>query len=98
MAAPDPRQLQLPAPAPRAADRARRAMTARLLTADDLAERWQVPKRHVYRLTRDAKIPTVKLGRYYRYRLDAIEAFELGATVPATDRNGRGATADRTPA
>jgi excisionase family DNA binding protein len=74
------------------------AMTARLLTADDLAERWQVPKSHVYRLTRDAKIPTVKLGRYYRYRLDAIEAFELGATVPATDSNGRGATADRTPA
>jgi excisionase family DNA binding protein len=101
------------APAPRGTDPAARqlaldfrtrrrgradAITARLLTADDLAERWQVPKSHVYRLTRDAKIPTVKLGRYYRYRLDAIEAFELGATVPATDRNGRGATADITPA
>jgi excisionase family DNA binding protein len=101
------------APAPRGTDPAARqlaldfrtrrrgradAMTARLLTADDLAERWQVPKSHVYRLTRDAKIPTVKLGRYYRYRLDAIQAFELGATVPATDSNGRGATADRTPA
>jgi excisionase family DNA binding protein len=101
------------APAPRVTDPAARqlaldfrtrrreradAMTARLLTADDLAERWQVPKSHVYRLTRDARIPTVKLGRYYRYRLDAIEAFELGATVPAADNNGRGATADRTPA
>lgn len=53
-------------------------MTAQLLTADQLAERWQVPKSHVYRLTREGAIPAVKLGRYYRYRLDAIERFELG--------------------
>jgi excisionase family DNA binding protein len=52
-------------------------MTA-LLTAEQLAERWQVPTSQVYRLTRDGAIPTVKLGRYYRYRLDAIERFELG--------------------
>jgi excisionase family DNA binding protein len=49
-----------------------------LLTAEQLAERWQVPTSQVYRLTRDGAIPTVKLGRYYRYRLDAIERFELG--------------------
>jgi excisionase family DNA binding protein len=48
-----------------------------LLTAGQLAERWQVPKSHIYRLTRENKIPTVRLGKYYRYRLDAIEAFEL---------------------
>lgn len=53
-------------------------MSGRLLTADELAERWQVPKAHVYRLTRDGAIPAVKLGRYYRYRLDAIERWELG--------------------
>jgi excisionase family DNA binding protein len=53
-------------------------MTGQLLTAEQLAERWQVPKSHVYRLTRDGAIPSVKLGRYYRYRLDAIEAWELG--------------------
>jgi excisionase family DNA binding protein len=51
---------------------------AQLLTAEQLAERWQVPPSHVYRLTRDGKVPVVKLGRYYRYRLDAIESFELG--------------------
>lgn len=50
-----------------------------LLTADQLAERWQVTKRHVWYLTREGKLPTVKLGgRNYRYRLDAIEAFEVG--------------------
>lgn len=53
------------------------AVTAsRLLTADDLAERWQVPKAHVYRLTRSGQLPTVKLGRYCRYELGAVEAFE----------------------
>lgn len=50
----------------------------RLLTADELAERWQVPKSHVYRLTRDGKIPAVKLGRYYRYLVEAVEEFERG--------------------
>lgn len=48
----------------------------RLLTADDLADRWRVPKSHVYRLTREGAIPAVRLGRYYRYKLEAIEAFE----------------------
>lgn len=47
-----------------------------LLTADQLAMRWQVPKSHVYRLTREGVIPAVKLGRYYRYRKEAIEEFE----------------------
>jgi excisionase family DNA binding protein len=53
----------------------------RLLTADDLAARWQVPKSHVYRLARGARIPTVRLGRYYRFRLAAVEAFELEGGV-----------------
>ena len=34
----------------------------------------------MYRLTREGEIPAVKLGRYYRYRLDAIEAFEHSFT------------------
>ena len=49
-----------------------------LLTAEQLAERWQVPKSHVYHLTRTQQIPAVKLGRYYRYAPAAIEAFEAG--------------------
>jgi excisionase family DNA binding protein len=50
----------------------------RLLTAEQLADRWQVPTSQVYRLTRDGRIPAVKLGRYYRYAPAAIEAFETG--------------------
>jgi excisionase family DNA binding protein len=56
-----------------------------LLTADQLAERWQVPKSHVYRLAREGKIPVVVLGRYYRFRLDQIEAWELTGALDATE-------------
>lgn len=48
-----------------------------LLTASQLATRWQVPASHVYRLTREGKLPAVKLGRYWRYRRDQIEQWEL---------------------
>ena len=48
----------------------------RLLTAEDLAARWQVKSSHVYRLTREGVLPTVRLGRYYRYRLEAVAEFE----------------------
>lgn len=48
----------------------------RLLTADEVAERWQVPKSQVYRLARDGKVPAVSIGRYYRFRLAAIETWE----------------------
>jgi excisionase family DNA binding protein len=51
-------------------------MAQALLTAEQLAERWQVPRSHVYRLAREGKLPTVQLGRYRRWRLAAIEEFE----------------------
>jgi excisionase family DNA binding protein len=61
-------------------------VTSQLLTADQLAARWQVPKAQVYRLTREGKIPAVPLGRYYRYRVDLIEQFEQGKwTAPDVD-------------
>lgn len=56
----------------------------RLLTAGELAERWQVPKSHVYRLTREGRVPAVRLGRYYRYRLAAIEAWERESEAPVS--------------
>lgn len=47
-----------------------------LLTADDLAKRWQVSKTHVYDLAREGAIPSVPIGRYRRFRLSTIEAWE----------------------
>jgi excisionase family DNA binding protein len=48
-----------------------------LLTADELAERWQVSKAQVYRLARAGRVPTLPIGRYYRFRLASIEAWEM---------------------
>jgi excisionase family DNA binding protein len=48
----------------------------RLLTAEQLAARWQVKPSHVYRLAREGELPVVKIGRYRRFRLDAIERWE----------------------
>ena len=72
-------------------------MNGQLLTAEQLADRWQVPKAHVYTLTRRGEIPTVKLGKYYRYRLDQIEAFEVGADTVAENGKLAGATAATAP-
>lgn len=74
-------------------------VTGQLLTAEQLAERWQVPKAHVYGLTRRGAIPVVKLGKYYRYRLDAIEAFEVGAATLEPENNHKlaGATGGAAP-
>ena len=60
-------------------------MSGRILTAEQLAERWLVKVQWVYRKTRDGEIPRIPLpGRYYRYRLDVIERFERGE-VDSTD-------------
>lgn len=56
----------------------------RLLTADQVAAYLQVNKSFVYSLTRENRIPHVKLGeRYVRYRLDAIEAWVASKEVAA---------------
>jgi excisionase family DNA binding protein len=56
-----------------------------LLTANDLAERWQVPKSHVYRLARDGRVPVVRIGRYFRFRVASIEAWELAQEESVPD-------------
>jgi excisionase family DNA binding protein len=46
-----------------------------LLTAHDVASMLGVPVSWVYARSRTGEIPTVKLGRYYRYRLETIESW-----------------------
>lgn len=65
------------------------ASTEKLRTVDDVAERWQVPASHVYRLARDGKLAVVKLGRYRRFRLEDIENFELDGGVDVGGAEGR---------
>lgn len=47
--------------------------TGSLLTASDVAELLGVPTSWVYEQSRRGRIPTVNLGRYRRYRREAIE-------------------------
>jgi excisionase family DNA binding protein len=54
------------------------APTTQLLTAKQLAKRWQVSIDQVYALTRAREIPALRLGRLYRYKLEVIEQFERG--------------------
>ena len=46
-----------------------------LLTADEVAGLLGVPTSWVYEQSRAGRIPTVTLGRYRRYRREAIEAW-----------------------
>jgi excisionase family DNA binding protein len=50
-------------------------MTASLLTADQVADLLGVPTSWVYEQSRKGRIPTVTLGRYRRYRPEALEAW-----------------------
>lgn len=51
---------------------------ASLMTAAEVAELLGVPKSWVYEQSRRGRIPTVTLGRYRRYRREAIEAWVEG--------------------
>jgi excisionase family DNA binding protein len=50
-------------------------VTERLLTADEVAEFLGVPVSWVRESTRSGAMPCVELGRYRRYRRDAVEAW-----------------------
>jgi excisionase family DNA binding protein len=52
-----------------------------LLTVEQVAAPSQVSKHHVYRLARAGKVPTVAVGRYYRFCLPTlVEWEEAGGT------------------
>jgi hypothetical protein len=61
-------------------------VSGEILTAEQLAERWQVTTAWVYAQVRAGAVPAIPLpGRYIRFRLDVIEAFERGE-LNSTDR------------
>ena len=58
-----------------------------ILTAEQLAERWQVEKSWIYAKCRTGELPKVPLpGKYVRFRKDTIEAFERGEMEPNHNR------------
>jgi hypothetical protein len=56
-----------------------RPVSGEILTADQLADRWHVEKGWIYAKVRSGELPKIPLpGKYVRFRLDTIEAFERG--------------------
>jgi len=51
---------------------------ASLLTPAEVAARWQVTVGQVQRLARDGRMPCVRVGRYLRFTLAQVEAWERG--------------------
>ena len=63
-------------------------MRESLLTAAEVADLLGVPTSWVYEQSRAGRIPTVTLGRYRRYRREAIEVWL--EQLEAASVNGRG--------
>ena len=61
-----------------------------LLTAQEVARLLDVPASWVYEQSRQGRIPTVTLGRYRRYRLEAIEAWLREIEGPARGARAHG--------
>jgi hypothetical protein len=58
-------------------------VSGQLLTAEELAARWRVPVAWVYAKCRTGELPKVPLpGRYIRFRVETVEAFERGELDP----------------
>jgi excisionase family DNA binding protein len=55
----------------------------RLLTVDEVAERLGVRKEWVWAQARAGRIPHVQLGRYRRFREEAIDAWLAGVDADA---------------
>ena len=49
---------------------------SRLITIEDLAALWQIPKATLYNWVSQGKVPHLKIGRLLRFDLAEIEKFE----------------------
>jgi len=70
-------------------------MTPSVITAREVAEMLSVPTTWVYEQSRLGRIPTVTLGRYRRYRRDAIEAWIADREASSTPALASTGTAGR---
>ncbi len=71
-------------------------MSGSLMTAGDVADLLGVPISWVYEQSRQGRIPTVALGRYRRFRREAIESWveelEVGRIQEGHAPSVRGST------
>ena len=96
--------MEMPTPSPREVPAAPAAGYDQVITADEVAALLRMTPAWVYSETRRNRIPHMRLGRYFRYRRSAIDAWmsaleesvDAGAPVRIrqagadTDRGQRG--------
>jgi excisionase family DNA binding protein len=61
----------------------------RLMTVDELAERWQVEPAWVYKKAKDPDFPTIRLGGNIRFAFEDIEEYEKQAKENDSARRRR---------
>ena len=64
--------------------------TGDVLTIDELASYLKIPKSTLYKIVREGKLPSQKIGRHWRFRKEAIDRW-LEETRP----NRLGSEGDR---
>jgi excisionase family DNA binding protein len=65
-----------PTAAPQAVTQPRTPSQTVLLTAAQVGARWQVRDKHVLALARAGDLPHVRIGKYVRFRMEAIQQWE----------------------
>jgi excisionase family DNA binding protein len=72
-----------------------------VLTIDELAAYLKIPKSTLYKLVREGKIPSQKIGRHWRFRKGAIDHWleetrsPTSGSEPRSARNKRDSVGDR---
>jgi len=67
--------MEMPTPSPREVPAAPAAGYDQVITADEVAALLRMTPAWVYSETRRNRIPHMRLGRYFRYRRSAIDAW-----------------------
>ena len=57
----------------------------RLLTPEEVSERFQIKPHQVKELARQGKIPAVKLGKFWRFSEDSLKDWMKNGGVPDND-------------
>jgi len=59
-----------------------------ILNVDELADYLKIPRSTIYKLVREGKIPSQKIGRHWRFRKETIDRW-LGERVEGSRRRSK---------
>jgi excisionase family DNA binding protein len=68
---------------------------SQVLTIEELATYLRIPKSTIYKLVREGKIPSQKIGRHWRFRKGAIDLWLEETNKPGSEGNQYGGTTRR---